>query len=184
MNAAANQISVLSTEILKIVVDAAKGHRNRNAYIQRATDSLKQKFHKHHVTVRKLNLKHALSREELQARLIFGTAVVSNIAVSMVVFRSGTIESYNCVKPKHVSYSSDVQPVSKPLSRFQQFKQRDESFIFSFELGNYCINFVWRASGTMESNINRIQYLNKYSAGPNSIDLLAIRAHHSTTNEC
>ena len=48
----------------------------------------------------------------------------------------------------------------------------------------YCVNFVWRAAGTMDLNINGTQYLNRFAAGPNGRELLAIGAHHSTTNEC
>ena len=48
----------------------------------------------------------------------------------------------------------------------------------------YCVNFVWRAAGTMDLNINGTQYLNRFAAGPNGRELLAIGAHHSSTNEC
>ena len=47
----------------------------------------------------------------------------------------------------------------------------------------YCANFVWRAAGTMDLNINGTQYLNKYSAYPNGRELLAIGAHHSNNAE-
>ena len=48
----------------------------------------------------------------------------------------------------------------------------------------YCVNFVWRAAGTMDLNINSTQYLNRFAAGPNGRELLSIGAHHSSTNEC
>ena len=45
----------------------------------------------------------------------------------------------------------------------------------------YCVHFVWRASGTMDVNINSTQYLNRYAANPNSRELLTIAPHHFNT---
>lgn len=48
----------------------------------------------------------------------------------------------------------------------------------------YYVNFVWRAAGTMDLNINGTQYLNKLAAGSKCKELLTIGAHDSSTNEC
>ena len=130
--------------------------------------------------------------------LLANTSILQYLSTSNVIIGSTIVTVFIVFNPRTVgSYNGKLIVSDGGWGRSVGFDSRGSPNYFSVLNGTgvtgvtnltanswYCVNFVWRAAGTMDLNINGTQYLNRFAAGPNGRELLSIGAHHSTTNEC
>ena len=132
--------------------------------------------------------------------LLANTSILQCLSTNTIITGPTVVTVFIVFNPRNVgssSYAGKLMVSDAGWGRSVGFDYRGAPNYFSTLNGTgvtgitnlaannwYCVNFVWRASGTMDLSINGTQYLNKFAAGPNGRELLAIGTHHSSTNEC
>ena len=131
--------------------------------------------------------------------LLANTSILQYLSTNNIITGPTIVTVFIVFNPRNVgssSYAGKLMVSDAGWGRSVGFDYRGAPNYFSILNGSgvvgvtslnanvwYCANFVWRAAGTMDLNINGTQYLNKFTAGPNGSQLLAIAAHHSNNAE-
>ena len=148
--------------------------------------------------IRFLSGKPVLNFRSVNAQfLLANTSILQYLSTNNVITGPTIVTVFIIFNPRTVgSYNGKLIVSDGGYGRSVGFDSRGSPNYFSVLNGTgvtgvtnltannwYCVNLIWRAAGTMDLNINGTQYLNRFAAGPNGRELLAIGAHHSNNLE-